>query len=140
MRARTLALGYLVSASVVAAPVLAGAQAGPPPAAGAHAAAGAGWESRPVGKYHLDLTLPDRVMPAELTVADSAGRLTALFWPEGDNDGHAMEVTTSDTAVVLRADSPGGLVQLVLRRQEDRITGTWTHGAEHGALEGKVEH
>lgn len=142
MRSRILVVGYLVSASLVAAPALGVAQAAPAPAPppGAHAAQGTTWDPHPVGKYHLDLTLPDRVMGVELTVADSSGQLTAFAWPDGDNDGHPMTVAVSDTALVLHADTPGGLIQLVLRRQDDRISGTWAHGEEHGDLTGKVEH
>lgn len=139
MRSRILALGYLVSASLVAAPALGVAQAVPAPASSAHAPVTT-WDARPIGKYHLDLTMPDRVMGAELTVADSSGQLTAFVWPDGDNDGHTMTLTVADTALVLNADTPGGKVELVLHRQDDRISGTWTHGEEHGLLQGKIEH
>jgi hypothetical protein len=97
------------------------------------------WGARPIGKYVLELALPDRVMEAELTIgADAAGHLTALFWPVGDHDGHEMSVTVKDTDLLLHADTPRGPADFVLQRQNERIVGRWTLGEEHGTLQGKA--
>ena len=140
MRLRPLSLSSLLAAAtiIVAASPLAAQTASPAPP-GQAAVPATHWDARPLGKYHLELDLPDQVMQAELTVSDSAGTLQGLFWPDGDNDGHMMTAEVRDTALVFRADSPRGPVQLTLRRADDRITGEWKMGADHGLLRGKKE-
>ena len=96
------------------------------------------WDAHPTGKYVLQLTLPERIMKVDLTITDSAGTPTALFWPVGDNDGHVMTVAVKDTDMVLQADAPRGKVVVVLERQGDHLTGHWSMGLEGGALQGQV--
>ncbi|AHG93325.1 hypothetical protein J421_5790 (plasmid) [Gemmatirosa kalamazoonensis] len=96
------------------------------------------WDARPVGRYDVELALPDGPMPVTLTVSDSAGRLTATFWKVGDRDGHEMSVTVKDTDLLLHAETPRGPLDIVLQRQGERVAGRWTLGADHGSVQGKV--
>ena len=97
------------------------------------------WSQHPSGKYRLQLALPDRMMDADLTIADSAGTPTAIFWPVGDNDGHALAVSVKDTSLVLTASTPRGPFELVLQRQGNRLNGHFSMGTqEAGAVQGRV--
>ncbi len=139
MNARRLfALAATLAVGAAAHPALAGAQAAAQSAAPAAAQLQTHWDAHPVGKYSLSLTLPDREMAVDLTLSDSAGTVVANFWPVGDHDGHDMQVTVKDTDLLLHADSPGGAIDIVLRREGDRITGTWSRGGEHGPLTGTI--
>ena len=97
------------------------------------------WSAKPVGAYTLAMVLPERTMDVDLTIADSSGTLTAMFWPVGDNDGHQMHVAVQGTELVLTADSPRGAVRIVLQRRGQRLSGAWTLGEEHGTLTGAVK-
>lgn len=123
MRARTYlpSLSVALCLCVVTLPAVAQLTGSPPtgapsPAPSAASAALTRWDARPIGKYDIELTLPDRVMQVELTVADSAGHLTATFRPVGDRDGHEMRVTVKDTDLLLHAETPRGLLDIVLQR------------------------
>jgi hypothetical protein len=96
------------------------------------------WDAHPVGTYNLEITLPERVMPARLTVTEVDGKLVASLWPEGDNDAHEMSVSVKDTDLVFDADAPKGHVQLVLQHEGDRIAGSWTFGPDRGTLRGTI--
>ena len=145
MRTRTLlpSLGVALCLCAVLQPAAAQSPRTPPTGAPSATPSAASdtltrWDARPVGKYDIELTLPDRVMQVDLTIADSAGHLTAMFWPVGDRDGHEMSVTVRDTDLLLHADAPRGAVDIVLQRRKERITGRWTMGEEHGAVQGRV--
>ena len=98
------------------------------------------WSQHPTGKYRLQLALPDRMMDADLTIADSAGTPTAIFWPVGDNDGHALAVSVKDTSLVLSAATPRGPFELVLQRQGDQLNGHFSMGVqEAGPVQGVVK-
>ncbi len=97
------------------------------------------WAAKPVGAYTLAMVLPERTMDVDLTIADSSGTLTAMFWPVGDNDGHPMQVTVQGTDLILTAESPRGAVRIVLQRRAEKLSGTWTLGEEHGTLTGVVK-
>lgn len=135
MRARTYlpSLSVALCLCVVTLPAVAQLTGSPPtgapsPAPSAASAALTRWDARPIGKYDIELTLPDRVMQVELTVADSAGHLTATFRPVGDRDGHEMRVTVKDTDLLLHAETPRGLLDIVLQRQAARASpggGRW---------------
>ena len=96
------------------------------------------WQARPVGIYNLELTLPERLMPARLTVSEADGKLVGSLWPEGDNEAHAMAVTVKDTELVFDAEAPRGHVQIVLQHEGDRIVGSWSMGLQRGALRGVI--
>ena len=114
------------------------AQAGP--SAAAPAPTVRQWRQHPTGKYRLQLALPDRMMDADLTITDSAGSSTAIFWPVGDNDGHALTVTVKDTTLVLSASTPRGPFEMLLQRQGDQISGHYSMGIqEAGEVKGQVK-
>jgi len=104
----------------------------------ASAITAARWDARPVGIYDLEIMLPNRAMPAKLTVSDSAGTLLASLRPEGDNEAHPRMVTLKDTDLVFDAEAPRGHVQIVLQHEGDRLTGTWRMGPDGGAVRGTI--
>lgn len=109
------------------------------PSASAATPAATHWDANPVGKYLLELTIPERPMQVDLTISDSAGVPVAMFWPVGDNDGHSMTVAVKDTDLVLTAMAPRGKVEVVLQRRNDQLTGHWSMGDEEkGPLTGHV--
>jgi hypothetical protein len=98
------------------------------------------WSQHPTGKYRLQLALPDHMMDADLTIADSAGSPTAVFWPVGDNEGHPVAVAVKDTDLVLSASTPRGPYTLVHQRKGDQLSGHFSMGVEEaGAVQGHVE-
>lgn len=140
-------LSLLATASLLAiaarplaaqAPAAAASAASPPAASGGPAVTH--WSQHPTGKYRLQLALPDHVMDADLTIADSAGTPTAVFWPVGDNDGHAVTVSVKDTTLVLFASTPRGPFELVLQRKGEQLNGHYAMGVqEAGEVKGHVE-
>lgn len=98
-----------------------------------------GWGGSPTGTYRLELAAPNRTNRVNLTISDSAGGLAAAFQPVGDRKAHEMTVRLQDTDMLLLADTPSGLFQIVLFRQGDRITGHWKLGEAKGAVRGRVE-
>ena len=80
--------------------------------------------------------LPD--LPVRVTVADSAGTLVARYLADGAAREATMAVTVMDTDLVLQAQTPSGLLTLLLERQNDaergELTGRWWLGADGGAL------
>lgn len=116
----------------------AAAQSGPAPTSAA-AAPASQWNQHPLGKYRLELSLPDRKMQVDLTISDSAGTAVANFWPVGDNDGHMLAVAVKDTDLVLSAQTPRGPFSLVLERQGNTLSGRYAMGTqETGAVTGSV--
>lgn len=98
------------------------------------------WSQHPTGKYRLQLALPDHVMDADLTIADSAGTPVANLWPVGDHDGHSLAVVVKDTTLVLSAATPRGPFEMVLQRQGDKLTGHYSMGVqEAGEVQGQVK-
>jgi hypothetical protein len=98
-----------------------------------------GWGASPTGTYLLELAAPNRTNRVNLTISDSAGGLAAAFQPAGDRKAHEMTVRVQDSDMLLLADTPRGLFQIVLVRQGDRITGHWKLGDAKGAVRGRVE-
>ena len=99
----------------------------------------AGWGDSPTGKYLLELAAPNRTNRVNLTISDSAGGLAAAFQPIGDRHAHEMTVRLQGADMILLADTPSGMFQIVLARQADRITGHWKLGEAKGAVRGRVE-
>ena len=95
------------------------------------------WVESPTGEYHLELAVPYRTNKVNLTISDSSGALAANFQPAGDR-GHPLTVFMEGNDMILQADTPRGLFQIVLRRQYDRVNGTWTLGAAKGSVTGRV--
>jgi hypothetical protein len=81
-------------------------------------------------------------LPAEVTVADSAGQLVARCQLDGERAARAMAVTILDTDLVLQAETPSGVLTLRLDGQNapapGPVTGRWSLGDTRGALRGRT--
>jgi hypothetical protein len=114
------------------------AQAGQP-AASANAVAPTPWPARPLGRYELEIQLPDKLFPGTVVIADSSGTPAAIFQGDGDPETHPLKITVKDTELFLNAVSPQGPVELVLIRRGDLLSGRWQLGEGKGELKGKVD-
>ena len=95
--------------------------------------------TRTLAVYHLGAGRPERSdLPVRVTIADSAGTLVARYRADGAAREATMAVTVMDTDLVLQAETPSGLLTLLLERQNDapqgELTGRWWLGADGGAL------
>ena len=135
---RALGAVALISFAATPARAQAAAQAGTPSAAAAPAS-GDKWAAIPAGTYHLDIQLPERVMGAALTIADSSGTATASLRPEGDQDALALKVTVKNTELTLNGSAERGPVEIVLTHKGSDIDGKWAYGPQSGTLKGKQE-
>ena len=95
--------------------------------------------TRTVAVYRLGAdrrTMPD--LPVRVTVADSAGTLIARYRADGAAEERPMAVTVMQTDLVLQAETPAGLLTLLLERQNDatrgELTGRWWLGTDGGVL------
>lgn len=131
---RALAASALLFASATTANAQTAAQSGTPAAA-----APTPWAAVPAGAYKLDIQLPERVLPATLTVKDSSGTPTATLLTEGDQDAHPVRVTVKGTELVVNGEADKGPFEIVMMRQGDEITGKWTYGGDTGKLTGRAE-
>jgi hypothetical protein len=93
---------------------------------------------RPVANFHI---VPRRglAMPAQVTVADSAGVLVASYRLAGSRAASPMMVQVIDTDLLLQAETPSGLLTLVLYQQNDPAPagvslGRWWLGDQFGEL------
>ena len=131
---RVLVASALLVAAATAANAQTAVQSGSSPTASATP-----WAAVPAGVYKLDIQLPERVMPATVTIKDSSGTAAATLLPEGDQDAHGVKVTVKGTDLVLNGDADKGPFEIVMQRQGDQITGRWSYGGDAGKLTGKVE-
>ena len=133
------ALGAVVLITLVARPASAqsAAQAGSPSTTSA--AKGDAWAAIPAGTYHLDIQLPERVMPATLTITDSSGTATASLLPEGDANALALKVAVKSAELTLKGEAERGPVEIVLTHKGSEIDGKWAYGPQSGVLKGKQE-
>lgn len=95
--------------------------------------------ARVVATYDLRNGPRDLDFPRSVTVADSAGTILARIDVAGISRAIPMTVTVIDTDLVLQGQTPGGLLTLVLDKQneggETRLaTGSWTLGRTEGRL------
>ena len=97
------------------------------------------WSTKPIGSYDLVLDTPERKMRAALTISETDGNLSALLWPEGDNDGHVMDVTVKGVDLVLTTVAPRGPVIITIERRGKNLSGSWSMGSEHGSLIGSTK-
>ena len=132
----------IVFAALAAAALSAAPAAAQRPAAGdvVRADAPAAAASRVVASYRLNAR--GAGLPAQVTVADSLGRLVASFRAAGSRREQPMTVTVMGTDLVLQGQTTEGVVTLVLGRQNDadsaaRVTGSWSVAERRGALRGK---
>lgn len=94
------------------------------------------WSDKPIGAYDLVIVLPERKMPAALTISETNGRLSALLWPEGDHDGKVMDVAVKGVDLVLSTVANRGPVTITIEKRGKTLSGTWVMGMEHGPLTG----
>jgi hypothetical protein len=133
----------------IAAPLAAAAAAAGPAEAQrtahhrAHEAAVPVASIRTLAVYRLSTT-GENHLPAQLSLADSAGVVLASV---SFDDGRApvpMEVTLREADLVVRGDTPAGRLTLWLDGQNEnsapiaRLTGRWRLGSEQGALLGRT--
>jgi hypothetical protein len=134
---RTVSATALVALASRSAKAQTAAQAGQQ-AAVAPTAAPTPWPERPIGRYELEITTPDRQVPVVVVIADSSGVLTAVGQPADDPEVHPMKLTIKGTELYLNAKADNGDVELVLLRTGDQISGRWTMGEGKGLLKGHV--
>jgi hypothetical protein len=96
------------------------------------------WPARPMGRYELEIALPDKQLPVVVVIADSSGVPAAVGQPDGDPEAHPMKLTIKGTELFLLAKAEHGDVELVLVRTGDEISGRWTMGDGKGVLKGHV--
>jgi hypothetical protein len=82
-------------------------------------------------------------MPAQVTVADSAGALVAAFRLSGNRGAGPMTVDVLSNDLVLTGQTPSGMLTLVLYRQNDpeaagAFVGSWSLGVHQGELRGQT--
>ena len=131
---RALAASALLLVSANAANAQTAAQSGTPATA-----ASTPWAAVPAGVYKLDIQLPERVLPATITIKDSSGTPTATLLTEGDQNALPVKVTVKGTELVVNGDADKGPFEIVMLHQGDEITGKWTYGGDTGKLTGKAE-
>jgi len=96
------------------------------------------WAKVPVGKYELQIQMPERTIVATLTIKDSSGAPAATFLPEGDQDAHPVKITVKSTELYVNGDADKGPFEIVLLRQGNDLTGQWSYGGDKGKLTGKA--
>ena len=93
---------------------------------------------RPIANYHF-VPLRGVDMPAQVTVADSAGVLVASYRLAGSRSDNPMQVDVVESDLVLQGETPSGALTLVLRQQDDPASartsvGRWWLGDQSGEL------
>ena len=96
------------------------------------------WGAKPLGNYDVVLDTPDQPVAVTITISEISGKLVALFWPESDDQGQAMDVTVVGTDMVLFANTRSGSLELNIERRGKALSGSWTLGNKHGSLKGMV--
>jgi hypothetical protein len=93
---------------------------------------------RTVASFHI---VPRRGldMPAQVTVADSAGVLVASYRLAGSRTASPMMVQVIDSDLLLQGETPSGVLTLVLYQQNDPSPagdpmGRWWLGDQFGEL------
>ena len=132
MRAAPLAL--LIGLSLAAVPV--SAQTATASAATAPAATSDTlWTAKPTGVYDLVADVDGEPHDAILRLTtDSTGAEKAVVVSEGES--HPMTVAVKEPELTLTTDTPKGTMTLRLKRQGDKLSGTWERDSAGGALTG----
>jgi hypothetical protein len=108
------------------------------PAAAKPAAAPTPWPARPLGRYELQIAMPERVMPLVAVISDSAGAVAGVIQPDGDPEPRSVKVTVKGTELYLNTVAERGAVEIVLVRTGDQLSGRWSYGEGKGELKGVV--
>jgi hypothetical protein len=96
---------------------------------------------RTVAEYRF--AAPRRTgLPAQMTVADSAGVLVASFRLAGERAWRPMTIAVFNTGLVLQGETPSGVLTLELYVQNEPMAGDfvgrWHLGEESGKLRGRT--
>ena len=97
--------------------------------------------TRKVATYRLNGTHGDG-LPAEVTLSDRGGQLTATYRLPGQREAQPMMVTVLDADLILQAETDKGVLTIQLIEQNDpapgsAIRGRWTLGSQSGELRGQ---
>ena len=97
---------------------------------------------RTVATYRI-VAVRDRAMPAEVTLADSAGTLVASYRMPYAREAQPMLVSLIDADLVLQGETPAGVFTLQLRGINEvegpaDFTGRWWLGEQSGELRGRT--
>jgi hypothetical protein len=97
--------------------------------------------TREVARYRIVASHADG-LPAEVTLVDRAGALTATYRLPGQHAAQPMQVTLIDSDIILQAETDKGVLTLQLFGQNDQptgnaLTGRWTLGSRSGELRGR---
>lgn len=99
--------------------------------------------TREVAKYRFAAGRAEG-LPAEITLVDRGGELTATYRLPGQRAAQPMEVTVLDMDLVLQAETDKGVLTVQLYGQNDAsakrpVTGRWILGGRSGELRGKAQ-
>ena len=99
--------------------------------------------SREVAVFRFNGTHNDG-LPAEVTLIDRGGQLSATYRLPGQRDAQPMMVTMLDTDIILQAETDKGVLTLQLFGQngaatDGKVTGRWTLGSKSGELRGRTK-
>ena len=83
-------------------------------------------------------------IPAQVTVADSAGKLVASYRLRGGWADRPMTIDVADSDILLQAQTPRGTLTMVFYQQNDPdaagpFVGAWSLGTRQGELRGRAE-
>jgi hypothetical protein len=93
------------------------------------------WGAKPTGVYDIVADVDGTPHNATLTItADSTGATRAVIETEGES--HSMSVAVNEPELVMTSDTPQGTMTVRLKRQGDKVTGSWARAMEGGKVEG----
>ncbi|HUQ45300.1 MAG TPA: hypothetical protein VM033_01540 [Gemmatimonadaceae bacterium] len=97
---------------------------------------------RALASYRLDGA--QQGIPAQVTIADSAGTLVAFYRTRGGHTDRPMTIEVADSDILLQAQTPRGPLTLVLYQQNDPdaagpFVGAWSLGSRQGELRGRAQ-
>lgn len=96
------------------------------------------WGAKPVGEYDLTIVTAGELMPAHLTIADSAGKVVSFMSARGEQKVMPLEVTVNGTDLKLVLNRAHAPITMHLLRRGDHVSGKWAVGDDVGTLEGAV--
>ena len=132
---RTIARLFTAAAATIAFAAPAAAQSLASSVVRAHAAPAA----RVVATYRFVETR-SRELPVEVSIADRDGKLTATYRLARNGEAQPMYVTVRDDDLLLSAETPRGVIMLVLEggnaSKGGEVRGRWSIGERSGDLRG----